>query len=49
VIAQATDSPGEALPLLADLPGIPPGDRHPGIDLPPDAQGENTRSTADAD
>ena len=35
VIAQATDSPGEALPLLADLLGIPPGDRHPVIDLPP--------------
>ena len=35
VIAQATDSPREVLPLLADLLGIAPGDRHPAIDLPP--------------
>ena len=35
MIAQATDSPGEAVPLLADLLSIPPSDRYPALDLPP--------------
>jgi class 3 adenylate cyclase/predicted ATPase len=42
MLAQATNDPGEAAPLLADLLSIPTGDRYQPLDLTPQKRKEKT-------
>ena len=42
ILAQATNDPGNAVPLLAELLSIPTGERYPPLNLPPQKRKEKT-------